>query len=513
MTPITRLHHTKAASGQDLSARRTDEPVNKSGLPALPNEIYLEIVSHLPSMPIPILNRRSIEDESHSDRRQTLLALTQTCRSLRRVFLRYLWQRIEVYDGMQTSKGHLAVTYPRLLPGRPPTNLAHKQHAVELIQQLETVTIREPGFALYVSILNVSILEYSATTVLEELARCIALLPNLHTVQLSYTLNFHSRQFLDELFGKYNYPQVRTACLANSAAQFLRSCPNVCRLSAYMNEAWDGYTNEIFLPPSLEILGMIPFQRDAISKTVKQLPNLREVTLDPTLLLLGFDQLKPLSTLQHLHTIRLALNVRPPRRYFMRLPGHRILYKPSRDITETAQWVEWAKDILAKTLPQDIKRVILVDKHGREETYQISRYKRLRPLGYLSSSAVKADSGVWEESTLIRRHGAQPSALLSSQYLCGILTTVDFFVEGLLHIQPNNHHLASITSKQLKASFVPSPSKQLAFHHVTGGRSLDPLSFPNNERPSPRNALKLPRRTAGARYSFLLTKNRSKNSS
>ncbi|CAA7265304.1 unnamed protein product [Cyclocybe aegerita] len=349
----------------------TDGLVNTSGLPALPDEIYLEIVSHLPSMPIPTLNRCSLEDESHRDRHQTLLALTQTCRHLRRVFLRHLWQRIEVYDCMQTSKGHLAMTYPRLLPGRPPVNLAHKGHAVELIRQLETVIMREPSFSLYVSILNVSVLEYSAKTVLEELARCIALLPNLHTVQLSFTLNFDSYQFLDELFGKYNYPQVRNACLSDTASQFLLACPNVCSVNAFMSENWDGSIGDIFLPPSLEILCTIPFQQDAISNIVKQLPNLCEVTLDPTLLLLGFDQLKPLSTLQHLHTIRLALNVHPPRRYFMRLPGHRILYKPGRDITETAQWVEWAKNILARTPPQDSKRVILVDKHGQEETYQV----------------------------------------------------------------------------------------------------------------------------------------------
>ncbi|CAA7265313.1 unnamed protein product [Cyclocybe aegerita] len=221
-------------------------------------------------MPIPTLQTHSIDDESRHgrDRRQALLALTQTCRTLRRVFLRYLWQRIELYDSIEIREAYGAIMAQyQPHPCCPPADWALKRHAEVLIGRLETVTIREPSLAFHVK-----------------------------------------------------------------------------------NETWDGSTSEIFLPPSLEILHMIPFQQDPISRAtpsrffygissmclteiVKQLPNLREVSLDPTLLLLGFDQLKPLSTLQHLHTIRLALNMDPPR------PGHRILYKPGQETTQAALWV------------------------------------------------------------------------------------------------------------------------------------------------------------------------------
>jgi hypothetical protein len=57
--------------------------------------------------------------------------------------LRYLWQRIEVYDGMETGKGQLERRHGR----SPPTD---KRYAVELVRQLEVVTVREPSLAGHV---------------------------------------------------------------------------------------------------------------------------------------------------------------------------------------------------------------------------------------------------------------------------------------------------------------------------------------------------------------------------
>ena len=85
------------ASGQTL---------NTSGFAAFPNELYLEIISHFPTFPIPYRHTyKSVDLQAVRDRHGTLLALSQTCRSLRLAFLRYLWQRIEVYVGMDTGKG------------------------------------------------------------------------------------------------------------------------------------------------------------------------------------------------------------------------------------------------------------------------------------------------------------------------------------------------------------------------------------------------------------------------
>ena len=74
------------------------------GLAFLPNEIYYEILSHISA--VRILEDMDEDDGSvNHDRRLTLSALSQTCRSLRQFFLSHLWERIELYDGMKVDGG------------------------------------------------------------------------------------------------------------------------------------------------------------------------------------------------------------------------------------------------------------------------------------------------------------------------------------------------------------------------------------------------------------------------
>ena len=125
---------------------------NTRGFAALADEIYLEIVSYIPSVPIPTSIRSELYDsyrEIRRSRHETLLSLSQTSRSLRRVFWRYLWQRIEVREGMKI--GNTDDT----LKSRPFRNVLedptrHKTYATELVRQLEIVTIRNPQLAQYV---------------------------------------------------------------------------------------------------------------------------------------------------------------------------------------------------------------------------------------------------------------------------------------------------------------------------------------------------------------------------
>ena len=118
--------------------------VNTCGFAALADEIYLEIVSHLPSVPIPTLIHSKSYPEIRRVRHETFLSLTQTCRSLRRFFWRYLWQRIEVREGIKIGDKDdtLKDTYTYAA--------GHKKYAIELVRQLETVTIRNPLLAQYV---------------------------------------------------------------------------------------------------------------------------------------------------------------------------------------------------------------------------------------------------------------------------------------------------------------------------------------------------------------------------
>ena len=120
--------------------------VNTCGFATLPDEIFLEIVSYIPSVPIPT---RALDSKwqwsepqdyrkIRRSRHETLLSLTQTSRSLRRFFWRYLWQRIEVREG--TKFAGINDTLKNHLPSA-------SEYAMELLRQLEIVTIRNPKLA------------------------------------------------------------------------------------------------------------------------------------------------------------------------------------------------------------------------------------------------------------------------------------------------------------------------------------------------------------------------------
>jgi hypothetical protein len=107
---------------------------NTHGFPALPNELYSEILSHLPPFPIP--HDVWLGENPDPYRQLGLYHLSQTCRSLRNFFLRYAWERIEVFDGMWTPKGSLD---------------GSKGLLEETLRQLETVVVRNPGLRKYVT--------------------------------------------------------------------------------------------------------------------------------------------------------------------------------------------------------------------------------------------------------------------------------------------------------------------------------------------------------------------------
>ena len=120
---------------------------NTRGFTTLADEIYLEIISYIPSVPIPSLSSESCSHPTtRRSRHETLLSLSQTSRSLRRFFWRYLWQRIEVRKGMKI--GDQADTLPNLSNSSDATG--HKNYAIELVRQLEIVTVRNPQLAQYV---------------------------------------------------------------------------------------------------------------------------------------------------------------------------------------------------------------------------------------------------------------------------------------------------------------------------------------------------------------------------
>ncbi|KDR77413.1 hypothetical protein GALMADRAFT_245606 [Galerina marginata CBS 339.88] len=205
-----------------------DVPVgdNTRGFPTFPDELFLEVLSYLP-MPrdfvsTPATEYRAADAIEHTTRRDTLLALSQTCRSLRRFFRPYIWSRIEVCSGILAGDG-----------GGTISSIAdNRMYNEELARQLEIVTVRDPNLAEYVKMINVEVRDYSTPTVLAELARCMALFPHLHAVKLGiFPSKFERSDKLYTLarnaFSLYSYPRVEVAILSRAAYPLLRSCPSV----------------------------------------------------------------------------------------------------------------------------------------------------------------------------------------------------------------------------------------------------------------------------------------------
>ena len=76
--------------------------------------------------------------------------------------------------------------------------------------------------------------KYSFTTVLAELARCLSLFQNLHTVQIDGDSNSGSgsrrREIFEQTFKKYTYPQIRNVFVTDFSAIFIASCPQARRV-------------------------------------------------------------------------------------------------------------------------------------------------------------------------------------------------------------------------------------------------------------------------------------------
>jgi F-box-like len=118
---------------------------NTTGLPALPTELLFEIISHFPAVPLPMGkgDHCTVYPASYLEKPRILRALSQMCRSLRSVFLPYVWQKIEVCANSRMPE-YSSVVKRRQRP------LVSKELATELITQLEIVTIRDPTLAQHV---------------------------------------------------------------------------------------------------------------------------------------------------------------------------------------------------------------------------------------------------------------------------------------------------------------------------------------------------------------------------
>ena len=105
------------------------------------------------------------------------------------------------------------------------------------------------------SYLDIFISPYLIETVLAELARCLSLFSNLHTVQIDVGSSSRQRRSLGEIFEQtfknYSYPQIRNIFVMFISLPFVASCPQARRI---------GFTRHWRMPRSWmqTILGNCP---------------------------------------------------------------------------------------------------------------------------------------------------------------------------------------------------------------------------------------------------------------
>ena len=126
-------------------------PTNVIGLPSLPYELLVLIVSFFPTCRIPD-ETYDLPNNALVPRHKMLLVLTMTCRALRGVCLPFLWERIEARFGMEGVDNVIAPHDAQHWTEKAPraTVLHGERLAREIRRQLQTVTVREPKYATFV---------------------------------------------------------------------------------------------------------------------------------------------------------------------------------------------------------------------------------------------------------------------------------------------------------------------------------------------------------------------------
>ncbi|KIL58940.1 hypothetical protein M378DRAFT_170034 [Amanita muscaria Koide BX008] len=238
----------------------------QKGLPALPLELLLLVVSH---MKVPAIPRygECLTWNQERERRESLRVLCQLCRSLRADLLPVLWERLEACTLRRPA--HFMIT-PRAIA---------QILGQEVVGQLNLMINLTLPYASYVRVVNVAIQPKFSPTALPKLARAMTLMPNLHTVQIICKENMHKRSF-----EKCVYPSVRRASLPHQATSILSSFPEV--VEVYINQSvWASEFRQFLQAVALhcrkvECFGWCStYQNNYVSMDIvpQTLPNLRRL--------------------------------------------------------------------------------------------------------------------------------------------------------------------------------------------------------------------------------------------
>ncbi|KIM73045.1 hypothetical protein PILCRDRAFT_93223 [Piloderma croceum F 1598] len=193
---------------------KASEQTAQSSLPRetftdLPSELLLDIVSRIPTMSIvdDLFSNPGYLPLAYRERSASLRALSQTCKTLRKLCLPLAWETLEAC----TTTGS--------------RNMFFKEVGESLERKCNGLMQSEYLFP-YVRIVTVSLTRYKTSTILPAFASCLAVLPNLHTIQVVHA-NTQMTTAIKTAFEGHTLPSVRTVAVPSCAHEILRRCPGV----------------------------------------------------------------------------------------------------------------------------------------------------------------------------------------------------------------------------------------------------------------------------------------------
>jgi hypothetical protein len=227
------LRPSKRAKGSDETAQSSSSAqVTHETITDLPSELLLEIVSHFPTILIDeIIANPRILPVAYRERFASLRALSQTCRELREVCLPLAWERLEACTTADNRQSMFFKEVGNNLE-RKCNGLMQSTHLLPHVRCVIATEIQSVGVILtfwlpiLIRIVTVSLTRYQTSTILPAFANCLAVLPNLHTIQVVHA---HSQMTtaIKTAFEGHTFPSVRTIIVPSCAHEILRRCPGV----------------------------------------------------------------------------------------------------------------------------------------------------------------------------------------------------------------------------------------------------------------------------------------------
>ncbi|KAF8126501.1 hypothetical protein EV363DRAFT_1347687 [Boletus edulis] len=184
-------------------------------LERIPDDVLLEIVSHLPTYLPTIDNRRDridthpvydIRSTMHA-RTPTLCALSQTSRLLRSRCLALAWQRTAFW-----GFGRLDASFDEGI-GKGTYVSIHVLKAC-------------PYLLPFIRTVSVILTTYQKAEIIPAFAACLATLPNLNTIQVVH-IEWRMQTVIRNAFRGKRFPSVRRISLPSSAHEIIKRCLNL----------------------------------------------------------------------------------------------------------------------------------------------------------------------------------------------------------------------------------------------------------------------------------------------